>query len=144
MTPRKVEYRRVIGMAFRVVPDIEDLLEALATTVRGRAKYMEKVSAEKKPGDEFPDDDWFVDEGALIDDALGLAFVTCQLFITGVVSACHRLHRFHAARSKVAAGGGKLAPIAKLSGAKDQLLVRQNPPIGCDGRDGSFIYRRPG
>lgn len=97
---------------------------------------MEKAAAKRGPADEWPDDDWFVEEGALIDDALGLAFVTCQLFITAVVSGCQCLHRFHASYGKSMAGGGGRQPIGLLCWDKRQLLQRNNPMVGASGISG--------
>jgi hypothetical protein len=125
------KYRRLIGLVFRSLPDIGDLLDALAASIRRTTEFMERTSAKRTTGDEWPDDDWFVEEGVLVDDVLGLAFVTCQLFITAVVSVCQRLHRFPAFQTGTA--HGEAEPIGILSTDKYRLLKRNSSIVGASG-----------
>jgi hypothetical protein len=118
------KYRRALGLAFSGLPDIAHLLEALDGTIRGRTQSMESAAAEKKNGDDWPDDVWFIDEGALIDEALGLAFVTGQLFITAVLASCQGLHRFHA--SPPAEAAPSATSVGGKSHAKDRAASKKS------------------
>ena len=135
---------RVLYRAFALTPDIESLLDGVSRSIASTIRHVDAASA---TSDGY-DDAWFVDQGSTVDDALGLAFVICQLYLTAIASGCEFLHVYHAHQSKnpkpnklshfvkalMQKWGRKrnrgVPKIGQLSGERSKLLQRGGRPIG--------------
>jgi hypothetical protein len=131
---------RVLHIAFALTPDIESLLDGVGRSIASTIRLIDAASATSGAYD----DDWFVDQGSTVDDALGVAFVICQLYLTAIASGCEFLHNYHARQSKNAKPN-KLPNFLKAFMRKwGRKRTRGVPKIGALSGERSKLLQRGG
>jgi len=75
-----------IALHSLIIPEENPVLDSMALSIKESEKYVQKI-LEEDPDNELGSHDLVFEEGCLVDDLVGIAFVVCQRGITSVVSS---------------------------------------------------------